>query len=754
VAFFAQSALALSLITTTAVAFDYGSIDPDALPPGGFPNITWSDPGSWTTIDVTTHGLPANNSTIDATQKVEDIIASTSGNRVLYFPDGAYYFKSDLAIATSNIRLKGHGKLNTTFVIDAPPQEIVDLGFEGGTSGSALAVSGSLAKGATTVTLSNASTLSAGDFIYLYASSWAIEGTTGVVCQIFKVNSKSGNTLALDMPLGIDIPSDKAPVVQKLNMVSNVGIENAKIVRLRDNGDYSSNVEFRYVYNGRAINLDSWWCANSHIAAVYSKNIVCEGNDVHDAYDFGEGGHGYGFDSSYTTGLRISNNKTWNLRHQILLQKGTNYSVVSYNSVESPMYGLNAITVHGKYPHNNLIEGNYSPFKMLTDGAHLDNGPRNVFFRNFSNSERIGNEDTHTNNTAVVGNVMGALLNAGTDNYIGANKINGTVTWGVLSSSSTIPASLYTATKPSFLGSKPWPVYGPGVDSNWGTGNSLPATERPRPSATGGYYECEDLTKTTSDSTANYTDAAASGETFNSVTSNAVGDHVTYTLNVPQAGSYAVTVRDRVAYNKGIYQLSIGGVNQGSPVDQYFDGTEFRETRLGDVIFTTSGNKLFRFQVTGKNGSSDGFALGFDYIDLSRNYLECEDLPTTNSQYDTNTDYSTSGASKGKYNGANLNAEGDYVEYTVNVAEAGTYTLYVMDRIAANKGIYQLTIDGVDQGDPVDQYSAGAGFRETKFDSVTFSTAGNKLFRFTVIDANGSSSGYALGFDYIDLVKN
>ena len=30
----------------------------------------------------------------------------------------------------------------------------------------------------------------------------------------------------------------------------------------------------------------------------------------------------------------------------------------------------------------------------------------------------------------------------------------------------------------------------------------------------------------------------------------------------------------------------------------------------------------------------------------------------------------------------------------------------------------------------------------------------NKLFRFTVIDANGSSSGYALGFDYIDLVKN
>lgn len=751
---FAPSALALALIATPVFALDYGDIDPDVLPPGGFPNITWSDPGSWTTIDVTTHGLPANNAGIDATEKVEDIIASTSGNRVLYFPDGAYYFKSDLAIATSNIRLKGNGKLNTIFVVDGPANEVVDLGFEGGTSGSALAVTGSLAKGATTVTLSNASTLSAGDIIFLYASNWTFEGEVGDVSQIFKIVSKSGNTLTLDLPLGVDIPSDKVPVVQKFNMVSNVGIEDLKITRVRDNADFSANVEFRYVYNGRAINLDSGWCANSHISATYSKNIVFEHNEVHDAYDFGEGGHGYGLNVNFSTGVRISDNKTWNLRHQILLAKGSNHCVVSYNSVEPPMYGLNAITLHGRYPHSNLIEGNYSNYKMLADSAHLDNGPRNVFFRNFSDSERIGNEDPNTSKTAVIGNVMGALLSYGTDNYAAANKINGTITWGELSSSATIPASLYTATKPAFLGAKPWPVYGPGVDSNWGTGNVLPAAERPRPSINGGYFECEEITKTTSDSTANYTDAAASGDTFNSVTSNAIGDHVTYTVSVPEAGTYSIVVRDRIAYNKGMYQLSIGGVNQGNPVDQYNATTGFRESDLGKVLFTTAGNKQLRFQVTGKNASSSGYALGFDYIDVTRSYLECEDLPTTTSQYDTNTDYTAGGASRGKYNSANLNAVNDYVEYTVNVTLTGTYTLRVVNRVAKNKGIYQLSIDGTNKGSPVDQYAAASGFAETNFGTVTFSTTGNKAFRFRVTGANAGSEGHALGFDYIDLVKN
>jgi hypothetical protein len=751
---FASSILAMTLLATPVLALDYGDINPDLLPPGGFPNITWSDPGSWITIDVTTHGLPANNTGIDATEKVEDIIASTSGNRVLYFPDGAYYFKSDLAIATSNIRLKGSGKLNTIFVIDGPASEIVDLGFEGGTSGSALAVTGSLAKGATMVTLSNASTLSAGDFVFLYAANWTFEGEVGDVSQIFKIVSKSGNTLTLDLPLGVDIPSDKSPVVQKFNMVSNVGVEDLKITRLRDNADFSANVEFRYVYNGRAINLDSGWCANSHISATYSKNIVFEHNEVHDAYDFGEGGHGYGLNVNFSTGVRISDNKTWNLRHQILLAKGSNHCVVSYNSVEPPMYGLNAITLHGRYPHSNLIEGNYSNYKMLADSAHLDNGPRNVFFRNFSDSERIGNEDPNTSKTAVIGNVMGALLSYGTDNYAAANKINGTVAWGALDSSSDIPDSLYTTTKPGFLGAKPWPVYGPGVDSNWGTGNVLPAAERPRPSINGGYFECEEITKTTSDSTSNYTDAAASGDRFNSVTSNAVGDHVTYTMTVPQAGSYSVTVRDRIAYNKGIYQLSIGGVNQGSPVDQYGATTGFRESKLGNVIFSTAGNKQLRFQVTGKNGSSSGFALGFDYIDLTRSFIECEDLPTATSQYDTNTDYTAGGASRGKYNSANLNAMNDYVEYTVNVPETGTYTIYVKDRIAKNKGKYQLTIDGINQGSEVDQYGDPSTFRESSLGLVTLNTSGNKLFRFTVTGQNGNSDGFALGFDYIDLVKN
>lgn len=614
-----RSLLLIPFSSSLLAAVDYGSLDPNAMPPGGFPNTTWSDPGGWTTINVTTQGLPANNATIDAAQKVRDIIAATSGNRILYFPTGSYFFKTNLAIATSNIRLKGNGKTNTTFVIDAPAASVANIGFLGSTSGSTLSVTSTLTAGVTTATLSSASTINAGDFIWLYASNWTIDGTNGVVGQLFKVNSKSGNTLTLDMPLGVDIGATRTPVVQKLTMVSNVGVEDAKILRVRDNADYSSSVEFRYVHNARAINLDCVLSANVHLKTVYAKNVVFEGNDLHNGYDFGGGGHGYGVDIAYSTAVRISNNKTWDLRHQILLQKGASYCVISYNSSHEPNYGYNVICLHGKYPHNNLVEGNRARYHMVTDTAHGANGPRNIYFRNYSWEKSIGNAEPNTPNNGIVGNVMEYMVAEGANNYIGANNLNGVIDWGVLNSSSTIPPSLYTSTKPAFLGSKPWPIYGPGVDANWGTSNTLPATDRSG-SGVGPFLEAESLTTTVSsgDGQNDYTDAAASNGYFNSGNLNAVNDYVEYTVNVPETGYYKVYVGDRIASNKGVYQLTIGGVNQGAPVSQYSATLGFRETNLGGVIFTTTGNKLFRFKVTAP-GTGGGHTLGFDYFDLVKN---------------------------------------------------------------------------------------------------------------------------------------
>jgi len=44
----------------------------------------------------------------------------------------------------------------------------------------------------------------------------------------------------------------------------------------------------------------------------------------------------------------------------------------------------------------------------------------------------------------------------------------------------------------------------------------------------------------------------------------------------------------------------------------------FSEVNLGNVIYQTSGNKVFRFRVTGKNNASSGFATAIDYVMLTK----------------------------------------------------------------------------------------------------------------------------------------
>jgi len=131
---------------------------------------------------------------------------------------------------------------------------------------------------------------------------------------------------------------------------------------------------------------------------------------------------------------------------------------------------------------------------------------------------------------------------------------------------------------------------------------------------------------------------------------------------------------------------------------------------------------------------------------------ECENLTTTVSVGDTESDIADTNCSNGKFNFAPLNATGDYVEYTVNIAIAGNYTVFVGSKNASNRGVYQLSIDGTNQSSVVDQYSAAMTYTEANLGDVTFSTAGDKKFRFTLTGKNSASNAYGLGFDYMKLV--
>jgi len=96
---------------------------------------------------------------------------------------------------------------------------------------------------------------------------------------------------------------------------------------------------------------------------------------------------------------------------------------------------------------------------------------------------------------------------------------------------------------------------------------------------------------------------------------------------------------------------------------------------------------------------------------------------------------------------------GNYIQFTLNVAQAGTYDVKYAVKMFPTRGIGQLSVNGTNLGPPTDQYSNNGGgvFKEFDIGPVTLSAPGNYTFKFTVTGHNAASSGYLLAFDYIKL---
>jgi len=111
-------------------------------------------------------------------------------------------------------------------------------------------------------------------------------------------------------------------------------------------------------------------------------------------------------------------------------------------------------------------------------------------------------------------------------------------------------------------------------------------------------------------------DPQASGGAYALLNATVPGDFVTYSVPIVTAGTYNVKVGIQTRNDKGIFQLAIAGVNQGTPQDEYSLTVGYEVRDLGTVTFTSAGDEAFQFVVTGRNPSSGGYALAFDYIDL------------------------------------------------------------------------------------------------------------------------------------------
>lgn len=95
-----------------------------------------------------------------------------------------------------------------------------------------------------------------------------------------------------------------------------------------------------------------------------------------------------------------------------------------------------------------------------------------------------------------------------------------------------------------------------------------------------------------------------------------IGDNVTYTVKVAQAGTYDLHVSTKNWNVRGIWQLSIDGTNVGAPVDEYSPNESLGNYDMGPIVVPVAGNHSFKFTVTGRNPQSKNYTIAFDDFTL------------------------------------------------------------------------------------------------------------------------------------------
>jgi hypothetical protein len=97
----------------------------------------------------------------------------------------------------------------------------------------------------------------------------------------------------------------------------------------------------------------------------------------------------------------------------------------------------------------------------------------------------------------------------------------------------------------------------------------------------------------------------------------APGDSVTFTVNVPTAGTYDVALSYKQNINRGISQLTINGTSVGAPLDQYLPDEGYASFDYGNFSFPTAGNYYFKFAILGKDVNATAYAEAFDDLMLT-----------------------------------------------------------------------------------------------------------------------------------------
>jgi hypothetical protein len=216
---------------------------------------------------------------------------------------------------------------------------------------------------------------------------------------------------------------------------------------------------------------------------------------------------------------------------------------------------------------------------------------------------------------------------------------------------------------------------------------------------------------------------------------------------IAEPAYYNIRAKTKTGSHSGVFQLFVDGEKQG-----YAQKGGYIVHDFGTVKVARAGKKAFQFMVMEGGPGVTDYYLAFDYLELVlASRLEAEKLSAdSTTRLKRVVDANLSGRA-----GILLQTEapGNSVTYNVTIPSTGTYDVRAGIRKGNRNGIVQLSIDGVNQGPPQDNYSAEVDYQVVDLGRVAFAEAGEKTFQFLVTGQNPNSKGYQFLLDYVDLVR-
>lgn len=387
----------------------------------------------------------------DDAPAIQAAIDACPENQTVFIPEGRYRLDSTLTLSKSHITLRGAGPDKTLLFSLADSYRAIIVG-KGGAMGSYIPVTGGYTKGSTSITVADASSISAGDFLVIdqdndpafttsegkdgpctwcgiprcsldvrakcgawnepqvgqscAAGKGICEGGKRALGHIVKVTAKSGNTLTLEQGLLWGFKAAYAPQVIKAGIdAQSIGVEDLYITS--HEASIGKNFDYYYCAYCWLKNVESARVNQIHLYATKVYRNEFRENYFHHVRCY-TGNYGYAMSfQGHVTSTLIENNIFEHLASPVSFSSAGGGNVVAYNYfgtnvAEFPTCGNNSygiktdVTHHGAHPVFNLIEGNLaikvgSDFIWGTTSHHMI----------FRNNLRGYQPDTYKDNRAV-----------------------------------------------------------------------------------------------------------------------------------------------------------------------------------------------------------------------------------------------------------------------------------------------------------------------------------------------------------------